>query len=209
MVECRRCKKSFKLFPNKIDKFKADGLCGKCRSRTAWIIVSANKDRKTKLCPGCGKKILEASNYCYSCTQTGERNRIYKDGHSCNNRTCSECGRKISTGSGKGKCIACYSKTLSGDGNPNYKFGHYTGDFMNKGDYKVWRKSVFIRDSFKCVLCGKTHCIEAHHILPKRLNPELVFDINNGITLCKKHHETTFGKEIELSETFLALVRPN
>lgn len=63
-------------------------------------------------------------------------------------------------------------------------------------DYNNWRRNVYKRDNYTCQICNKNKClIHAHHIIPKRLNKNLIFDINNGITLCKKCHEKTFGKE--------------
>jgi 5-methylcytosine-specific restriction endonuclease McrA len=121
-------------------------------------------------------------------------------------RVCKDCGNPVSTGSAKGRCSKCYTSDLLGESNPNYKFGHYTDSFYSKIEYKEWRKSVYRRDGFRCVICGESHILEAHHILPKRTNPELVFSIDNGITLCKKHHKETFGKEIEQSQHFLDLL---
>jgi hypothetical protein len=207
MVICKKCKKSFNLFINKKDLFENDGLCGKCRARKTYLL-NIDKYRKTKICPNCKKPILKTSEFCYSCSQLGERNKNYIDGHSSSTRVCSECSNSISTGAFKGKCQDCYTKSLVGDKNPNYRFGHYSGNFSSTKEYKLWRQSVYKRDGFKCILCGKSHTLEAHHILPKRTNPELIYDVNNGITLCRVHHRKTFKKELELSEAFFNIIRP-
>jgi hypothetical protein len=63
-------------------------------------------------------------------------------------------------------------------------------------NYKLWRKSVFERDKYTCVMCGIYFIREvtgkivfhADHIKPFSLYPKLRFDINNGRTLCKKCH---------------------
>jgi hypothetical protein len=205
MVTCKKCLKSFKLFSNKEELYNIDSLCGRCRSRVKYL-QSTDAYRKTKKCPDCGKLILATSMFCGSCSQIGERNRLYSNGNSMSGRTCKDCGSIISTGSAKGRCSKCYTSNLLGELNPNYRFGHYTDRFCSKVEYKKWRKSVYRRDGFKCVICGESHTLEAHHILPKRTNPELVFNVDNGITLCKKHHEYTFGKEIEQSQHFLDLL---
>lgn len=58
-------------------------------------------------------------------------------------------------------------------------------------EYKLWRQVVKERDNFACIWCGSTKSIEADHIKPFALFPELRFAIDNGRTLCKECHKTT------------------
>jgi hypothetical protein len=65
-------------------------------------------------------------------------------------------------------------------------------------EYKAWRLMVFHRDWFSCRYPGCNHMgrgIEAHHIVSVSENQDLIFDVNNGITLCIKHHNETRKKE--------------
>ena len=56
-------------------------------------------------------------------------------------------------------------------------------------EYKLWRKSVFIRDNFICQKYGiKGGDLEAHHINNFLDFPELRLAIDNGITFSKKAH---------------------
>jgi hypothetical protein len=59
-------------------------------------------------------------------------------------------------------------------------------------EYNQWRMNVFLRDNFTCQFCGIKGCyLEAHHIKSFKHFPELRFDINNGVSLCKKCHNLT------------------
>lgn len=60
-------------------------------------------------------------------------------------------------------------------------------------EYKIWRKAVFERDNYQCVVGGKEHGwdLQADHIKPFSLFPELRFAIDNGRTLCKDCHKKT------------------
>lgn len=65
-----------------------------------------------------------------------------------------------------------------------------------KKDYDIWRHAVYKRDYHTCRICGKNNCeVQAHHIIPQRINQDLILDVNNGITMCKTCHESIYGKE--------------
>lgn len=55
--------------------------------------------------------------------------------------------------------------------------------------YKIWRKNVFERDAYTCMICDKIGGeINPHHIENYAINKEKRYDVNNGITLCKECH---------------------
>ncbi len=77
--------------------------------------------------------------------------------------------------------------------------------------YRQWRSDVFTRDEFTCQQCGQLGGkLNAHHIksfnlilqyyeittLKQALECEEIWNINNGITLCKKCHQNLY-KEVK------------
>ena len=82
-----------------------------------------------------------------------------------------------------------------GERNPNWK-GGISSEYKRireSAKYKEWRKAVFERDNYTCIWCGDNQGgnLEADHIKPRKKYPELVFDIDNGRTLCKICHRKT------------------
>ena len=79
---------------------------------------------------------------------------------------------------------------------------------FHDADYKAWHNSVKNRDGWKCKISNKDCCgkIEAHHILAWRDYPELRYDTNNGITLCRFHHPRKRLDEVRLSPYFQQLI---
>ncbi len=66
---------------------------------------------------------------------------------------------------------------------------NYTKKIKSSRQYKRWRKQIFERDDYTCQLCGQRGGkLEPHHIYEFSLYPNKRFDVNNGITLCRKCH---------------------
>lgn len=53
-----------------------------------------------------------------------------------------------------------------------------------------WSKAVRERDSNTCQFpgCGKQENLDTHHIAMRSLRPDMKFDVSNGVTLCRRHH---------------------
>lgn len=69
-------------------------------------------------------------------------------------------------------------------------------------EYRLWREAVFKRDNYTCIWCKDNQGgnLEADHIKPFSLFPELRFSIDNGRTLCEDCHKKTdtWGNKVKL-----------
>lgn len=63
---------------------------------------------------------------------------------------------------------------------------------------KNWCKKVKERDGNKCLKCGSTFMLAAHHIIPWKENESLRFDISNGMSLCCSCHAKEEGLGIKI-----------
>lgn len=83
---------------------------------------------------------------------------------------------------------------LRGPAHPNWRGGKRTErrEAMARWEYREWRTAVFQRDDFTCCFCGKRGgYLEADHIKPWSLFPQLRYAVSNGRTLCRPCHQAT------------------
>lgn len=66
-----------------------------------------------------------------------------------------------------------------------------------------WSAAIKARDC-RCLTCGATTALVAHHVKPKSQYPELKYDLDNGVTLCvdchrdhhREHPVVGLGKDV-------------
>lgn len=146
---------------------------------------------------------------------TGEQNPNWKGGKP----KCLDC-KKLLIDSYSKRCRKCFSKKNSGENNHNWikdrsKLARYSNgnEYRNSSMSRDWAKQVKDRDNWVCriadVKCDSR--LEAHHILRWSKFPELRYEVNNGITLCRFHHPRKRNDEMRLSPFFqeLVLVKAN
>jgi len=124
-------------------------------------------------------------------------------------RVCKNCGRTqmVSPSFSKRpfcsrRCMAeWFSRNKKGKNHWNWQGGITEKESRNilYDGYKEWRKKVFKRDGYKCVVCGnnKSGELEAHHIKPVKTYKKLILNVSNGLTVCKRcHRKIHYGKRI-------------
>jgi len=83
-------------------------------------------------------------------------------------------------------------------------------------EYRQWRLSVTERDQYRCRMCGSTGrrhtfplalpLLSAHHIYPKRKYPDLIYCVDNGITLCGVCHDEVTRDELSYVERLMGII---
>lgn len=142
-----------------------------------------------------GKKHSVESKEKMRKAQTGSKN------HNWGKKFSDEHRKKISV-SNTGKV----HKGCRGRNASNWKGGvtPVNQKIRNSPEYLLWRREVFKRDKYICQSCGikngsgKSVKLNADHIKPFSLFPELRFEIDNGRTLCVTCHRKTdsFGSKL-------------
>ena len=85
------------------------------------------------------------------------------------------------------------SKALKGKKSPLWQGGKTLKirTVRKSRQYQEWRKKILKRDNYTCQKCGAKRNLEVHHKKEIRNNIKLIFNLNNGITFCKKCHKLT------------------
>jgi hypothetical protein len=91
------------------------------------------------------------------------------------------------------KCTECNKEKWLGENNPRYNPNLTNEEREKKRDTLEninWRNHVFERDNYTCLCCGQhSGNINAHHIDGYEWCKEKRYNIENGVTLCKKCHD--------------------
>ena len=204
LVTCKSCHFQWQKRKDAISTWQ--GLCRPCTSK---IISKLPKSPKSKNGEGkfSNRKVKKQTVSCYSC------NLIYeKELHSIKEwkGLCRKCStievanrpeiktkksidakaQLLRQGGIPNKPKIGFTK-ISGDKHYNWKGGitPINRKVRNSQALRTWKKEVFIKDKYACVICYSKNNLQADHIQPFSLYPELRSDINNGRTLCKPCHQ--------------------
>lgn len=90
-----------------------------------------------------------------------------------------------------GTCMGVWQKTLRGPLAHKWEGGKtpINQTHRTRVEFKEWRNKVFERDNWTCQVTGEKRLeFNAHHILNLAEYPELMYDVDNGITITKEAH---------------------
>ena len=75
-------------------------------------------------------------------------------------------------------------------------------------DYAKWKQQVLDRDGHQCKMpyCESKHNLVVHHIKLYSKHATVRCNIDNGITLCRKCHNSIRGKEKRYASLFLKII---
>lgn len=118
----------------------------------------------------------------------------------CEYKVCLECQQEFAVNKSydlkvKKFCSkSCHYKAnrkIRGKDHFNYKGNMRRGEQTTRhwADYVQFKKEVHIRDENKCCLCLSKGKLDVHHIDGWMNNKEKRFDVDNGISFCKKCHK--------------------
>jgi hypothetical protein len=200
---CECCKKPFY---SKSSNYKQKYCSNECKYKMFWIKWSSkkwktylhlHKEKPKRICPICWKHFIDYYNrknkpkiYCSNECRWKRANKI---------NICI-CWKEIKTFDSVDKkycCKKCYDADLRI--RMKWENSHFWKWWKTKeskikrtcAEYKEWRKKVFERDWYKCVICWSKKQIEADHIKAQSEYPELIYDLNNWRTLCHPCHKET------------------
>lgn len=197
---CKTCKKQFKVHNYRKDNAV---FC----SKKCWYRRNGEKIKKN--CLNCNKAIIihhyrMDAKYCsHKCHSESLKGKI--------NFELQRARKKI-----RGEKHPMYGKHHTKETKKKISENHADTSGINSGSWKggvtpiherirkskeyiLWRTAVFTKDNYSCAKCGeKDGKLNADHIKPFALYPELRFAIDNGQTLCKKCHTEKTSQDMIL-----------
>lgn len=165
-LNCKECNELFLIFPSEFHHF--------CSRKCYNVWESKNTEGEDNPNWNGGKSVIKCK-MCNNIFETYDESQMF----------CSS------------KCRYSY---MIKDNHPswiqdrNKLFSSKSKQLSNSYEWKQWRISVFERDDYICQECGNYNVeLHPHHIKPKAEFPELIFELFNGITLCKECHMELHG----------------
>lgn len=95
--------------------------------------------------------------------------------------------------SGNRKSCGCFHRRKGKD-NPIYKQEisdkERSSGYLGRMSFEAREWKIKVKAAFgnRCFLCGSPKNVHIHHVESYKLHPELRYNVQNGVCLCKEHH---------------------
>lgn len=201
---CLICGGSFYTIPAREKNGRGKYCSKKCLSK------SFKKEKIEMTCKKCGKKFLlrkarlkhTEGKFCSRSCASSIKRTDYR---------CEDCGKELVNNTVK-RCRKCFNKYAIRENSNNWKGGITPLIMKVRGcfKYRQWKSDIFTKDNFTCQECGdgKNGNLEAHHIdkfsdimarnkittYEQAIECEELWNINNGLTLCRGCHQLEHKK---------------
>ena len=221
LVKCIICSKEYYINKKHLKRSNRPTTCSrKCmgiwqsknlRGKKAYNYKNALRHGICEICKKEFTTYSKKQRFCsIECKDIGHRKQI--------NKICFYCGKTYTISKSTDKwnkirkrklnfcSLKCGNDYYSGKNHPKWiedrsKLKDRNRTIRWSKDMKIWRKKIYERDNYTCQMCNNKSSannsviLNAHHIKTFNDFPELILDINNGITLCEKCHKKTYEKE--------------
>ncbi len=198
-VRCPKCKKTISGLLCNFRKSNGCRFCTKTAQRTYEQISELFASEGCLLLTPKHLYCNTATNVDYLCScgkKDTKRPEAFRSG-----QRCKSCGYAKISGSNNHN----YGADRKGDKNPNWNpalTDEERAAQRNRGtsnEYHRWRRACHVRDNWTCQKCNKRSGeLNVHHVENFSSNKDRRYDVTNGITLCKEHHDSfhqKYGKQ--------------
>lgn len=141
-----------------------------------------------RVCAKCSRSVRYQLDYVRECFEQENCELLESEYVNCKTpmRYIAQCGHEsfirfdtfLNAPAATKRCRACHKHTY-----------HEVPLDRNRTKSKEWRKAVYERDNYTCVVCGHHGgSLNAHHLEAYDKNESMRFDVDNGVTLCPSCH---------------------
>jgi hypothetical protein len=148
-----------------------------------------------KICLQCNKKFSKKKTSCKKswaiakfCSKICAAKSVQIKNYTRINKVCIICDKEFTVEKYRKDTAKCCSKECFHKSR-NFGLTSDSKKIRNGKEFRKWRELVFEKDDWTCQKClVRGEELNPHHIFNFSDNEEKRFDVNNGITLCRKCH---------------------
>jgi hypothetical protein len=200
-----KCKIDGEVYRTSFNKINDGRLLPCCAIRKRKDLIAKKKN----------KVILESLGYGFIFIDSVFHGNTYKHNFKCkiDGKTFKSTFESIKMGHGLWCCkLRKASENQIGNKNINWNSSLTYEDRLNRrhGSFdRKWKNLVKERDDYKCIICFSSINTHAHHLESYGSNKSLRYVVDNGVTLCRIHHQDfhrIFGNSNNTSSQFVEFV---